>query len=109
MLSNIKIYFLAEVPTEESEIREMINQVDSAGKSGSGASDQVIRKHFQDADKDGNGFISAAEFRQWGGTEEMHFGLDAMFRKADSDEDDQLSYEEFHALVIRLLKVKSSS
>ena len=57
-----------------------------------------IRQAFKVFDKDGNGYISAAELRQVMtnlGKKLTDAELDGMIRQADDDNDGQINYEEF--------------
>ena len=61
-------------------------------------SEEEIRQAFKVFDKDGNGYISAAELRHVMATlgEKLtDYEVDQMIREADVDGDGQLSYEEF--------------
>eukprot|EP00960_Hanusia_phi_P067471 766638-Hanusia_phi.AAC.9 len=93
---------LGQNPTE-AELQDMINEVDADGngtidfpefltlmarKMKDTDSEEEILEAFKVFDKDGNGFISAAELRH----------VDEMIREADIDGatgDGQINYEEF--------------
>ncbi|GBP79245.1 Calmodulin [Eumeta japonica] len=64
-------------------------------------SEEEIREAFRVFDKDGNGFISAAELRHVMtnlGEKLTDEEVDEMIREADIDGDGQVNYEDFHAL-----------
>ena len=104
---------LGENPTE-AELQDKINEVDTVGngtinfpdfltmmmdkKMKDTHSEEEIREAFRVFDKDGNGFISAAELRQTMtevGEKLTDEELDEMLREADTDEDGQVNFEEF--------------
>ena len=104
---------LGENPTE-AELQDKINEVDTVGngtinfpdfltmmmekKMKDTHSEEEIREAFSVFDKDGNGFISAAELRQTMtevGEKLTDEELDEMLREADTDEDGQVNFEEF--------------
>ncbi|XP_030854434.1 calmodulin-alpha [Strongylocentrotus purpuratus] len=112
---------LGQNPTE-AELQDMINEVDADGKllSQSGRcngtidspeflammakkmkdtdSEEDIREAFRVFDKDGNGYISAAELRHVMtniGENLTIEEVDEMIREADVDGDGQVDYEEF--------------
>ena len=61
-------------------------------------SEEEIREAFKVFDKDGNGYISAAELRHVMtnlGEKLTDFEVDDMIREADVDGDGQINYEEF--------------
>merc|ERR1719191_329189 len=61
-------------------------------------SEEEVRKAFRVFDKDGNGFISAAELRHIMtnlGEKLTDEEVDEMLREADIDGDGQINYEEF--------------
>merc|ERR1712072_478808 len=94
---------LGQNPTE-AELADMINEVDA---DGSGTIDfpeflnlmaEKIKEAFKGFDKDGNGFISAAELRHVMtnlGEKLTDEEVDEMLREADIDGDGQINYEEF--------------
>ena len=60
--------------------------------------DEEVKSMFAHADKDGNGFISAAELRHVMtnlGEKLTDEEVDEMIREADIDGDGQVNYEEF--------------
>ncbi|XP_063428906.1 calmodulin-like [Mytilus trossulus] len=65
---------------------------------GSGDDQEELREAFRVFDKDGNGFISAAELRHVMTNlgEKLTDGeVDEMIREADTDGDGQVNYSEF--------------
>ena len=99
---------LGQNPTE-AELQDIINDVEADGngtidfpgfltmmarKMKGTDSEEAIMEAFKAFDNDGNGFISAAEFRQVMTNlgEEL---ADKMIREADVDGDGQINYEEF--------------
>ncbi|KDQ10733.1 hypothetical protein BOTBODRAFT_36048 [Botryobasidium botryosum FD-172 SS1] len=103
---------LGQNPTE-AELQDMINEVDTKGNGTIDFPDflTTMARHVKDTDperefkeafkvfdKDGNGYISAAELRHV----MFHLGeklsdseVDEMIREADVDGDGQINYEEF--------------
>ncbi|WAR20596.1 CALM-like protein [Mya arenaria] len=69
-----------------------------ARKMKEGDSDEEIREAFKVFDKDGNGYISAAELRHVMtnlGEKLTDEEVDEMIREADVDGDGQVNYDEF--------------
>ncbi|KAJ6551371.1 calmodulin-like protein 12-like protein [Mycena capillaripes] len=109
---------LGQNPTE-AELRDMINEIDSdancvidfpefltmmARKMRDTDSEEEIKKAFKVFDKDGNGYISAAELRQVMrnlGEKLSDNEVDEMIREADVDGDGQINYEEFAKICFR--------
>ena len=103
---------LGQNPTE-AELQDMINEVDADGngtidfpefltmmarKMKDTDSEEEIIEAFKVFDKDGNGFISAAELRHIMtnlGEKLTDEEVDEMIREADIDGDGQINYEEF--------------
>jgi len=103
---------LGQNPTE-AELNDMINEVDADGngtidfpefltmmarKMKDTDSEEEILEAFKVFDKDGNGFISAAELRHIMtnlGEKLTDEEVDEMIREADIDGDGQINYEEF--------------
>ena len=103
---------LGQNPTE-AELQDMINEVDQDGsgtidfpefltlmarKMQDSDSEEEIKEAFRVFDKDGNGFISAAELRHVMtnlGEKLTDEEVDEMIREADVDGDGQIPYEEF--------------
>ncbi|ORX50548.1 EF-hand [Hesseltinella vesiculosa] len=99
-------------PTE-AELQDMVTEVDSDGsgtidlsefltmiarKMRDTDSQEEIQEAFKVFDKDGNGFISAAELRHVMtslGERLTEEEVDEMIREADVDGDGQINYEEF--------------
>jgi calmodulin len=99
-------------PTE-AELQDMINEVDTNGNGTIDFpefltimarqmkytdSEEEIREAFRVFDKDGNGFISAAELRHVMtilGEKLTDEEVDEMVREANIDSDGQVNYEEF--------------
>ena len=97
----------------EAELQDLINEfdVDSDGqidfeeflilmarKMKESNTEEDIRETFQVFDKDGNGFISAAELWQVMtivGKNLTNKEVDEMIREVDTDGDGQVNYEEF--------------
>ena len=97
----------------EAELQDMINEVDADGngtidfpefltmmarKMKDSDSEEEILEAFKVFDKDGNGFISAAELRHIMtnlGEKLTDEEVDEMIREADVDGDGQINYEEF--------------
>ncbi|CAN6652031.1 calmodulin [Trichomonascus vanleenenianus] len=97
----------------ESELSDMINEVDvdndgtidfpefltmMARKMKDTDSDEEIREAFKVFDRDGNGFISAAELRHVMtsiGETLTDQEVDQMIREADADGDGRINYNEF--------------
>jgi len=83
---------LGQNPTE-AELQDMM-----ARKMKDTDSEEEIREAFRVFDKDGNGFISAAELRHVMtnlGEKLTDEEVDEMIREADIDGDGQVNYEEF--------------
>jgi calmodulin len=103
---------LGQNPTE-AELQDMINEVDADGngtidfpefltmmarKMKDTDSAEEIKEAFKVFDKDGNGFISAAELRHIMtnlGEKLTDEEVDEMIREADVDGDGQINYDEF--------------
>ena len=109
---------LGQTPTE-AELKEMIAEVD-ANKDGTidfkeflglmatqtkeRDSEEELREAFKVFDKDGNGFISAAELRHVMtslGEKLTDEEVDAMMKEADTDGDGQVDIEEFTKMMCR--------
>eukprot|EP00761_Pharyngomonas_kirbyi_P009516 gb/GECH01009532.1/.p1 GENE.gb/GECH01009532.1/~~gb/GECH01009532.1/.p1 ORF type:complete len:150 (+),score=54.30 gb/GECH01009532.1/:1-450(+) len=103
---------LGQNPTE-AELQEMINEVDADGngsidfpeflslmarKMKDTDSEDEIMEAFKVFDRNGNGFISAAELRHVVttlGEKLTDEEADEMLKEADVDNDGQINYEEF--------------
>ncbi|KXN66162.1 calmodulin [Conidiobolus coronatus NRRL 28638] len=103
---------LGQNPTE-AELHDMINDVDADGSGTvdfpefltlmarnmkNADSEEEIREAFKVFDKDGNGYISAAELRHVMtnlGEKLTDEEADEMIREADVDGDGQINYDEF--------------
>ena len=97
----------------DAELRDMINDIDQDGsgtidfpefltlmarKMQDSDSEEEIKEAFRVFDKDGNGFISAAELRHVMtnlGEKLTDEEVDEMIREADVDGDGQINYDEF--------------
>ena len=106
---------VGENPTEE-ELQVMIDEVDANGngtiefpefltmmKAKDTDREKEIQEAFRFFDKDGNGFISAAELGQVVaslGEKITEEEVDKMIQEADTDGDGQVNYEEF----VRIMK-----
>merc|ERR1711916_295129 len=87
---------LGQNPTE-AELQDMINEVDADG-NGTIDSEEEILEAFKVFDKDGDGYISAAELRHVMtnlGEKLADEVVHEMLREADIDGDGQINYEEF--------------
>eukprot|EP01121_Diplochlamys_sp_Union-15-3_P010048 TRINITY_DN2777_c0_g1_i1.p1 TRINITY_DN2777_c0_g1~~TRINITY_DN2777_c0_g1_i1.p1 ORF type:complete len:150 (+),score=46.84 TRINITY_DN2777_c0_g1_i1:53-502(+) len=108
---------LGQNPTE-ADLEEMIKEVDQ-DKSGTidfpefltmmakqmknEDTEEEIREAFKVFDKDGNGFISAAELRHVMtnlGEKLSEEEVDEMIKEADVDNDGQINYEEFVKMML---------
>ncbi len=103
---------LGQNPTEAG-LADMINEIDANGdgtvdfpefltmmgrKMNDVESEEEVLEAFKVFDKDGNGFISAAELRHIMtnlGEKLSDEEVDEMIREADIDGDGQINYEEF--------------
>ncbi|KAL2308873.1 hypothetical protein Nmel_005043, partial [Mimus melanotis] len=103
---------LGQNPTE-AELQDMVGEVDADGsgtidfpeflslmarKMRDTDSEEEIREAFRVFDKDGNGYISAAELRHVMtnlGEKLTDDEVDEMIREADCNNDGQVNYEEF--------------
>lgn len=75
-------------------------------------SEEEIREAFRVFDKDGNGFISAAELRHVMtnlGEKLTDEEVDEMIREADIDGDGQVNYEGCIALLDLLISIKNKT
>jgi calmodulin len=108
---------LGQNPTE-AELHDMINDVDADGSGTvdfpefltlmarnmkNADSEEEIREAFKVFDKDGNGYISAAELRHVMtnlGEKLTDEEADEMIREADVDGDGQINYDEFVKMMV---------
>jgi calmodulin len=108
---------LGQIPTE-AELQDMINEVDSDGngiidfpefltmmarKMKDTDNEEDIREAFKVFDRDGDGFISAAELRHVLtnlGEKLKGEEVDMMIREADIDGDGQINYKEFVEMML---------
>jgi len=108
---------LGQNPTE-AELQDMINEVDADGdnmidfpefltmmarKMRDTDTEEEIKEAFKVFDKDGNGFISAAELRHVMtslGEKLTDKEVDEMIREADVDGDGQINYDEFVKMML---------
>jgi len=108
---------LGQNPTE-AELQDMINEVDSnedgiidfmeflslmAKKMKDADTEEELTEAFKVFDRDGNGFISAAELRHVMtnlGEKLSDEEVDDMIRDADVDGDGQINYEEFVKMMV---------
>merc|ERR1719172_365206 len=109
---------LGQNPTE-AELHDMINEVDADGKGTidfteflslmskkmkDADSEEELMEAFKVFDKDGNGFISAAELRHVMtnlGEKLTEDEVDEMIKEADFDGDGQVNYDEFVKMMIQ--------
>jgi len=109
---------LGQNPTE-AELHDMINDVDADGsgtidftefltmmakKMKDTDNEDEIKEAFKVFDKDGNGFISAAELRHVMtnlGEKLTDDEVDEMIREADIDGDNQINYAEFVKMMMQ--------
>jgi len=108
---------LGQNPTE-AELKDMIEEVDAdvngtidfpefltmmARKMQDTDTEEDIRESFRVFDKDGNGFISAAELRHVMttlGEKLSEEEVEEMIREADVDGDGQINYDEFVKMMV---------
>ncbi|CAK8679678.1 unnamed protein product [Clavelina lepadiformis] len=106
--------------TTEAELQDMINEVDADGsgtidfpefltmmarKIKDTNSEKEVREAFRVFDRDGNGYITAAQLRQFMtnlGEKLTDEEVDEIIEEADVDGDGQVNYEEF----IRMMTMK---
>ena len=109
---------LGQTPTE-AELHDMINEVDNDGsgtidfaeflslmskKMKDADSEEGLMAAFKVFDKDGNGFISAAELRHVMtnlGEKLTEEEVEEMIKEADFDGDGQVNYDEFVKMMIQ--------
>ena len=110
---------LGQSPTE-AELQDMITEVDTnkdgtidfkefltlmAKKMKETDSEEELREAFKVFDKDGNGFISAAELRHVMtnlGEKLSDEEVDQMIKEADTDGDGQVDYGEFVKMMVTM-------